>query len=105
LKGDLRMGNTASADKNARKAERRKSVRVQVKSELKALRKKALEMIASKKSEQEVQAELNAAISKFDRAAGNTYIHHRTASRKIGRMMRAAHKAKIAGAAVGTAAK
>lgn len=90
------MANTVSAEKNARKAERRHKARVMVKSELKTLRKKTLEAVEDKKPAKEVQQVLNETISKFDRAAANNYIHHRTASRKIGRMMRAAHKAQAA---------
>lgn len=88
------MGNTTSADKNARKATRRHTARVRVKSELKTLRKKTLQTIEDKKPAGEVATSLNETISKFDRAASNGYIHPRTASRKIGRMMRAAHKAQ-----------
>ena len=91
------MANTTSAEKNARKAERRHKARVMVKSELKTLRKKTLEVVEGKKPAAEVQNALNETISKFDRAGANKYIHHRTASRKIGRLMRAAHKAQSAG--------
>lgn len=93
------MGNTLSADKNARKAKRRHEARVRVKSELKTLRKKTLKAIEARKPATEVAAALQEAVSKFDKAASNKYIHHRTAARKISRLMRAVHKAQVAAAA------
>ncbi len=86
------MANTTSAAKNARKAARRHARRVAVKSELKTLRKKALSAIEDKKPESEVKALTLAAEKKYARAASNKYIHPRTASRKIGRLMRQIHK-------------
>lgn len=94
------MANTTSAAKNARKAERRHKQRVAVKSELKTLRKKALEVAGSDKSDAASVVETaNSAYSRFAKAGSNGYIHPRTASRKIGRLMRAVNKLQTGKAA------
>ncbi|MBF0406052.1 MAG: 30S ribosomal protein S20 [Candidatus Riflebacteria bacterium] len=86
------MANTLSAAKNARKADRRHEVRICVKSELKTLRKKALEAALAKKPENEVLELVKSACKKLDTAASNGYIHKKTASRKVGRLMIKARK-------------
>ncbi|HOY66898.1 MAG TPA: 30S ribosomal protein S20 [Candidatus Ozemobacteraceae bacterium] len=84
------MANTSSAAKNARKAQRRHTLRVAVKSELKTLRKKTLETAETGKGN---LAEIaNNAYSRIAKAGSNGYIHPRTAARKIGRLMRAVNK-------------
>ena len=82
------MANTKSAAKNARKANRRHARRVAVKSELRTLRKKALDAAKEGQSTDLVKGLATSAIKNFAKAASNGYIHHRTASRKIGRLMR-----------------
>lgn len=87
------MANTSSAAKNARKAQRRHTLRVAVKSELKTLRKKTLELAESGKSNADtVKTTANGAYSRIAKAGSNGYIHPRTAARKIGRLMRAVNK-------------
>ena len=83
------MANTLSAAKNTRKANKRHELRVAVKSELKTLNKKALEAASTKKSPEEVQKLTKAAIVKYAKAASNKVIPQRTASRKIGRLVKA----------------
>lgn len=87
------MANTKSAKKNAKKAERRHKARVMVKSELKTRRKKVFEAIKAGKPLDEIKKLMIEAVSKFDKAASNKYIHRKTASRKISRLMKAVHKA------------
>jgi small subunit ribosomal protein S20 len=86
------MANTKSAAKNARKAARRHVLRVTVKSELKTLRKKALTAAETKKPAAEVADLTKQAIKKFAKAASNSYIHQKTASRKISRLMKAVNR-------------
>ena len=87
------MANTLSAAKNSRKANRRHAVRVSVKSELKTLRRTTLELIEEKKSLSEINAACVQTCKKLATAASNGYIHKRTASRKISRIMKQVHKA------------
>ncbi len=84
------MANTKSAAKNARKATRRRTQRVSVKSELKTLRKRAL--IAAETKAADVSEVTKIAIKKFAKAASNKYIHHKTASRKISRLVKAVNR-------------
>jgi ribosomal protein S20 len=93
------MANTISAAKNARKAEKRHLTRVAVKSELKTLRKKTLELAAESKDPKTIMESLRHTTMRFDQAGSNKYIHHRTASRKIGRLARRIHKLATAKAA------
>lgn len=86
------MANTKSAEKNARKAARRRVARVSVKSELKTLRKKAITAAETKKPAVEVAEATKVAIKKFAKAASNDYIHPKTASRKISRLMKAVNR-------------
>jgi small subunit ribosomal protein S20 len=86
------MANTKSATKHARKAAKKHLRRVAVKSELKTLRKKALVAGAEKTPEVDGALLAKQAVQKYARAASNGYIHTRTASRKIGRLMKAMHK-------------
>jgi small subunit ribosomal protein S20 len=86
------MANTKSAAKNARKAIKRHQQRVTVKSELKTLRKKALNAAEANNSSEEIIAAVNAACSKYAKAASNKYIHPKTAARKISRLMKAVNK-------------
>ena len=89
------MANTLSAAKNARKAVRKHALRISVKSELKTIRKTALTLASSEKTAKEAPAIALIAVRKYARAASNGYIHYRTASRKIGRLMKAMHKASL----------
>jgi len=82
------MANTLSAAKNARKAKKRHILRVAVVSELKTLKKKAIEAATNKQSPEEVEKLTKIAISKLAKAASNKVIHRRTASRRIGRLIR-----------------
>lgn len=86
------MANTKSAAKNARQAVRRHALRVQIKSELKTVRKSALAVASEKKAENEVAEATNYAVKKFAKAASNGYIHPKTAARKIGRLMKAVNR-------------
>ena len=88
------MANTRSAAKNARKAQKRHQARVSVKSELRTLRKKALEAARAKKPAEEVDELTRKACVRFAKAASNKYIPRRTASRKIGRLVRTINKLK-----------
>ncbi len=91
------MANTRSASKNSRKAEKRHAQRVQVKSELKTLRKNFLTSLEGKKVDQgKAKEALGQACKRFTQAASNGIIHRNTASRKIGRLMRRFHKASQA---------
>lgn len=92
------MANTVSAAKNARKAVRRRAARVAVKSELKTLRKKTLVAAEAKQPKNEIQTLTRQAVKKFAKAASNGYIHARSASRKIGRLMKHIHKLSLAAA-------
>lgn len=87
------MANTVSAAKNSRKANRRHAVRVGVKSELKTLRRRTNELIEEKKSLSDINAACVLTCKKLATAASNGYIHKRTASRKISRVMKQVHKA------------
>lgn len=86
------MANTKSAAKNARQAVRRHAVRVQVKSELKTVRKTVMAVASEKKPEAEVAEATNYAVSKYAKAASNGYIHPKTAARKISRIMKAVNR-------------
>lgn len=86
------MANTKSAAKNARKATRRHVQRVSVKSELKTLRKKVIVAAEEKKPAAEVADLTKLAIKKIAKAASNKYIHAKTASRKISRLMKAVNR-------------
>ena len=85
------MANTKSAAKNARKAVRRHEIRVQIKSELKTVRKNALNLAENAKGE-EVADATNYAVKKYANAASNGYIHPKTAARKISRLMKAVNR-------------
>ena len=91
MKGEIIMANTKSAAKNARQAVRRHAVRVQVKSELKTVRKSALAIAEEAKGE-EVAKATNYAVKKYAKAASNGYIHPKTAARKISRIMKAVNR-------------
>jgi small subunit ribosomal protein S20 len=91
MKGEIIMANTKSAAKNARQAVRRHAVRVQVKSELKTVRKSALAVAEEAKGE-EVAKATNFAVKKYAKAASNGYIHPKTAARKISRLMKAVNR-------------
>jgi small subunit ribosomal protein S20 len=89
------MANTLSAAKNARKAARRHELRVSAKSELKTLRKKAIKAAEDKVGAEEVAKVTNQAVRQFAKAASNKYIHKRTASRKISRLMKAVNRLQV----------
>lgn len=86
------MANTQSAAKNARKAARRHVMRVNVKSELKTLRKKVIIAAETKKPAAEVADLTKLAVKKIAKAASNKYIHPKTASRRISRLMKAVNR-------------
>lgn len=86
------MANTVSAAKNARKAQKRHEARLTVKSELRTIRKKALDLAKTSKKPDEVLENALKACKKYAKAASNKFIHHRTASRKISRLMKQVHK-------------
>ncbi len=85
------MANTKSAAKNARQAVRRHAVRVQVKSELKTVRKNTLALAENAQGE-EVAKATSYAVKKYAKAASNGYIHPKTAARKISRLMKAVNR-------------
>ena len=91
MKGEIIMANTKSAAKNARQAVRRHAVRVQVKSELKTVRKTALAVAEEAKGE-EVAKATNFAVKKYAKAASNGYIYIKTSARKISRLMKAVNR-------------
>lgn len=84
------MANTKSAAKNARKAARRHIMRVSVKSELKTLRKKVI--IAAETKAADINEVTKITIKKYAKAASNKFIHPKTASRKISRLMKAVNR-------------
>ncbi|NLF96044.1 MAG: 30S ribosomal protein S20 [Candidatus Riflebacteria bacterium] len=84
------MANTKSAAKNARKAARRHTLRVSVKSELKTLRKRVITAAETKAAD--VNEVTRTAIKKYAKAASNKYIHPKTAARKISRLMKAVNR-------------
>ncbi|MFZ2958858.1 MAG: 30S ribosomal protein S20 [Candidatus Ozemobacteraceae bacterium] len=86
------MANTVSAAKNARKAGVRHTRRVAVKSELKTLRRKTLDFAQAKNPVAEIETMVRITCKKLATAGSNGYIHKKTASRKIGRTMKAIHK-------------
>ncbi len=88
------MANTLSAAKNARKAQRRHTARVAVRSELKTYRKKALTAAEAKQPAETVNEVTKQAVRKIAKAASNKYIHPRTAARKISRLMKAVNRAQ-----------
>ncbi len=93
MKGENIMANTKSAAKNARQAVRRHAVRVQVKSELKTVRKHTLELAKEENAEREdVVKATNYTVKKYATAASNGYIHPKTAARKISRLMKAVNR-------------
>jgi small subunit ribosomal protein S20 len=91
MKGEIIMANTKSAAKRARQSVRRHEVRVQIKSELKTVRKTALAVAEEAKGE-EVAKATNLAVKKYAKAASNGYIHPKTAARKISRLMKAVNR-------------
>ena len=84
------MANTLSAAKNARKAARRHERRVNVTSELKTLRKKAI--AAAENKTDNANELVKIAAKKIAKAAANKYIHPKTASRKISRLIKTANR-------------
>ena len=93
MKGEIIMANTKSAAKNARQAVRRHAVRVRVESELKTVRKNALNLAENEKAEgADVAKATSYAVKKYATAASNGYIHPKTAARKISRLMKAVNR-------------
>ncbi|NLM16836.1 MAG: 30S ribosomal protein S20 [Candidatus Riflebacteria bacterium] len=87
------MANTKSAAKNARQALRKHARRVSAVSELKTLKKKVLALSADKNcNKDELEAMKNMVVSKFAKAGSKGYIKPQTASRKIGRLVKAINR-------------
>ena len=86
------MANTRSAAKNARKAVKRHIGRVAVRSTLRTLQKKVVDAVAAKKTPEEIKEAMALACKRIAKAASNKMIPRRTASRRIGRLVRRVNK-------------
>ncbi len=88
----LKTGRHTSALKAARKSIKNRWANMAAKEEAKKLTKQLLEAI-SKKEAAKVKELLPKVMSKWTRNGNRNIVHHTKASRKIGRLSRAAHKA------------
>jgi small subunit ribosomal protein S20 len=95
------LANTRSAEKRNRQTLKRRTRNVQVRTALKSAVKKARESIAQGDSSA-VKATLHAALRTLDKAASKGVIHKNAASRRIGRLAKAAAKAQQRPAAPAT---
>lgn len=89
------MANTKSAIKRARQTAERTARNKSIKSAVRTFVRKARVAIATPDAAAPEQA-VSTAVSKLNRAAAKGTIHKRNASRRISRLMKAAHAAKNA---------
>ncbi|MDP8254901.1 MAG: 30S ribosomal protein S20 [Candidatus Alcyoniella australis] len=87
------MANHLSAIKRHRQSEKRRMRNSMVKTRVKTETKKALATFEGNDAEK-IEVDLRDAIKTIDKAASKGVLHHRTASRKIGRLSKRAAKAK-----------
>jgi small subunit ribosomal protein S20 len=91
------LANTRSAEKRNRQAQKRRARNVQVRTGLKSAVKKAREAVAQ--GDASAPDAVRAALRTLDRAASKGIIHKNAASRRIGRLAKAAAKAAKGGGA------
>ena len=96
------MAHTKSARKRIRQDEKRRVRNQSVKTRVRSLTKKFRASLNESDSDQTAKA-LKEAIQALDKAASKGIMHSKTASRKIGRLSRAAHKKTSAKAPEATA--
>ncbi len=87
------MANTKSAEKRHRQSLRRKARNIVVRDSIKTAVKAARSTIATAKDPAQVSESLKAAAKALNKAAGKGVVKKRAASRRIGRLARAAHRA------------
>jgi len=85
------MAHTKSARKRIRQDEKRRVRNQSVKTRVRSLTKTFRASLNESDSEQTAKA-LKEAIQSLDKAASKGMMHPKTASRKVGRLSRAAHK-------------
>ncbi len=90
------MANTRSAEKRNRQAQKRRARNVQVRTHVKTAVKKARDRIAS--GDAAAAPAVMDAVRTLAKAASKGVLHKNAAARRIGRLARAAHKAKTAAA-------
>jgi len=96
------MAHTKSARKRIRQDEKRRVRNQSVKTRVRSLTKKFRASLNESDSDQTAKA-LKEAIQALDKAATKGIMHSKTASRKIGRLSKAAHKKTSAEAAEASA--
>ena len=89
------MANIKSAEKRNRQSLKRRARNTSVRTEVKAAVKKAREAVANKDAQGVVEA-VKLATKSLAKAGSKGVLHPRTASRRIGRLAKAAHAAKAA---------
>lgn len=89
------MANTKSAEKRNRQALKRRARNTTVRTTVKGALKKAREALSTKDAAKTGDAVKDAART-LSKAASKGVIHKRNASRRIGRLAKAAHAAKTA---------
>ncbi len=87
------MANTSSAEKRNRQAQKRRARNVQARTGLKSAVKKAREALTQGGDPAASREAVQAAVRTLDRAAAKGIIHRNAASRRIGRLARAASRA------------
>jgi small subunit ribosomal protein S20 len=88
---EVKMAHTKSARKRIRQDEKRRVRNQSVKTRVRSLTKQFRTTLDESDSEQTAKA-LKEAIQALDKAATKGIMHSKTASRKIGRLSKAAHK-------------
>lgn len=96
------MAHTKSARKRIRQDEKRRLRNQSVKTRVRSLVKKFRASLGKSDSEQTAKA-LKEAVQALDKAASKGIIHPKTASRKVGRLSKAAHQKRAAEAPEATA--
>jgi len=89
------LANIKSAEKRNRQSLKRRARNTSVRTEVKAAVKKAREAVANKDAQGVVEA-VKLATKSLAKAGSKGVLHPRTASRRIGRLAKAAHAAKAA---------
>jgi len=89
------MANTKSAEKRNRQAQKRRARNTAVRTTVKSAVKKAREGLATKDAAKATDA-VKAAAKTLEKAASKGVLHKKNASRRIGRLAKAAHAQKQA---------
>jgi small subunit ribosomal protein S20 len=92
---EITLANTKSAEKRNRQAQKRRARNTAVRTTVKGALKKAREAIATKDTTKGGDA-VKAAIRTLSKASSKGVLHKRNVSRRISRLAKAAHAAKIA---------